>query len=156
VTSQSSTGWPPRELTGDHATADAATEARTLGRVAGMAMLKKNGKPKKKALPSTVARSGKKARRTFAKAHDSAAKQYGGGEQAMRTAWAALEQTHELVGKRWRKKPAGGGLDSSATKKHLYNVARDLQIEGRSTMSKAQLIDAITAENERRSTEGGS
>ena len=44
-----------------------------------MPMMTKKGKPKKSELPSTVARSGKKARRTFAKAHDSAAKEYGEG-----------------------------------------------------------------------------
>jgi hypothetical protein len=117
-----------------------------------MPMLKKNGKPKKKALPSTVARSGKKARRTFATAHDAAAEQYGEGERAMRTAWAALENSHEKVGDRWRKKPPRGGIDQTASKKHLYQVARELAIPGRSSMSKAQLVDAITAENDRRST----
>jgi hypothetical protein len=121
-----------------------------------MPMLKKNGKPKKKELPSTVARSGKKARRTFAKAHDAATKRYGEGEQAMRTAWAALEQTHEKVGDRWRKKPPGGGIDERATKKHLYEVARELDISGRSSMSKAELVDAITAENDRRTTQARS
>lgn len=121
-----------------------------------MPMLNKNGKPRKKELPSTVARSGKKARRTFAKAHDAAAKRYGKGEQAMRTAWAALEQTHEKVGDRWRKKPPGGGIDKTATKKHLYEVARELDIPGRASMSKAELIDAITAENDRRTAQARS
>ncbi len=114
-----------------------------------MAMLKKNGKPKKKKLPGTVARSGKKARRTFAAAHDAAAQEYGEGEQAMRTAWAALEQTHEKVGDRWRKKPSSGGVDETATKKQLYDIARELDIPGRSTMSKAELVDAIATENQR-------
>jgi hypothetical protein len=121
-----------------------------------MPMLKKNGKPKKKALPSTVARSGKKARRTLAKAHDAAAEQYGDGERAMRTAWAALEQTHEKVGDRWRKKPPGGGIDPTASRKHLYQVARELDIPGRSSMSKAELVDAITAENDRRTAQARS
>lgn len=134
-------------------------------------MLKKNGKPNKKELPSTVARSGKKARRTFAKAHDAAAKQYGEGEQAMRTAWAALKHTHEKVGKRWTKKPepgpsdaqaaggkhtdrpTAGGVDANATKKHLYEVAQQLDIKGRSSMSKQQLVDAIDAENQRRTAQ---
>lgn len=121
-----------------------------------MPMLKKNGKPKKKELPSTVARSGKKARRTFAKAHDAAAKQYGEGERAMRTAWAALEQTHQKVGDRWRKKPPGGGIDETASKKQLYDVARELDISGRASMSKAELIEAITAENDRRTAKARS
>ena len=139
-----------------------------------MPMLKKNGKPKKKELPSTVARSGKKAQRTFAKAHDSAMDSYGDDERAMRTAWDALKQTHEKVGKRWEKKPkkgpsdaqaeggkstdrpTAGGVDSNATKKHLYEVARRLDIDGRSTMSKKQLVKAIDKENDRRTAQARS
>ncbi len=130
-----------------------------------MPMLTSKGKPKKSELPSTVARSGKKARRTFAKAHDSAVDQYGEGEQAMRTAYAALKHTHEKVGKRWEKKPTkgpsdaqadggkntdrptAGGVDADASKKHLYSIARRLDIEGRSTMSKGQLVEAIQKAN---------
>lgn len=139
-----------------------------------MPMLKKNGKPKKKELPSTVARSGKKAQRTFAKAHDSAMDSDGDGERAMRTAWAALKHTHEKVGKRWEKKPkkgpsdaqaeggkstdrpTAGGVDANATKKHLYEVAKRLDIDGRSTMSKKQLIEAIDKENDRRTAQARS
>lgn len=130
-----------------------------------MPMLTSKGKPKKSELPSTVARSGKKARHTFAKAHDSAIEQYGEGEQAMRTAYAALKQTHEKVGKRWEKKPkkgpsdaqaeggkntdrpTAGGVDANASKKHLYSIAKRLDIHGRSTMSKKQLVDAIQQAN---------
>lgn len=133
-----------------------------------MPLLKKNGKPKKKELPSTVARSGKKAKRTFAKAHDAAAEQYGEGERAMRTAWATLKQTHEKVGKKWKKKeqvgpsdeqaeggkntdrPTAGGVDAKSTKKHLYEIAKELQIKGRSKMSKQELVKAIDKENRRR------
>ena len=133
-----------------------------------MPMLKKNGKPKKKVLPSTVARSGKKARRTFAVAHDSAAEEYGDGERAMQTAWSALKHTHEKVGDKWKKKDGSGpsdqqarggtstdratagGVNANASKKHLYDIARQLDIEGRSTMSKQALISAINKENERR------
>lgn len=103
-----------------------------------------------------MARSGKKARRTFAKAHDAAAQQYGEGEKAMRTAWAALERTHEKVGDRWRKKPPGGAIDETATKQHLYGVARELGIKGRSAMSKKMLVEAITAENESRTAKARS
>lgn len=139
-----------------------------------MPMLKKNGKPKKKELPSTVARSGKKAQRTFAKAHDSAVAEYGDDERAMRTAWSALKHTHEKVGKRWEKKPekgpsdaqaeggkntdrpTAGGVDANATKKHLYDVAKKLDIDGRSTMSKKQLVKAIQQENDRRTAKARS
>lgn len=133
-----------------------------------MPMMTKKGKPKKSELPSTVARSGKKARRTFAKAHDSAAKEYGEGERAMRTAWSALKHTHEKVGDHWERKDkkgpsdaqakggkntnrkTAGGVDANATKKHLYKVAKELDIDGRSKMSKKELVKAIQKENDKR------
>jgi cation transport regulator ChaB len=133
-----------------------------------MPMLTKKGKPKKSELPSTVARSGKKARRTFAKAHDSAVDEYGSGERAMRTAWSALKHTHEKVGDHWERKDkkgpsdaqakggkntnrkTAGGVDANATKKHLYKIAKDLDIDGRSKMSKKELVKAIQKENSKR------
>ncbi len=136
-----------------------------------MPMLTKKGKPKKSELPSTVARSSKKARRTFAKAHDSAVKEYGDGERAMRTAWAALKHTYEKVGDRWKRKdeagpsdaqakggkdtkrPTAGGVDANATKEHLYDVAKELGVKGRSKMSKKELVKAIQKENDRRTAE---
>lgn len=42
----------------------------------------KSGKPKREELPSTLQRSGTKAQKTFAHAHDSAAEQYGDAERA--------------------------------------------------------------------------
>ncbi len=133
-----------------------------------MSMLTKKGKPKKSELPSTVARSSKKARRTFAQAHDSAVKEYGEGERAMRTAWSALKHTHEKVGDRWKRKDkagpsdvrakggkrstrqTAGGVDANATKAHLYKVATKLGVKGRSGMSKKELVNAIRKENDRR------
>ena len=129
----------------------------------------KSGKPKRDELPSTVARSGKKARRTFAKAHDSAVDSYGEGERANRTAYSALKHTHEKIGDRWEKKKGKGpsdaqaeggrgtsrrtaeGVDANASKKHLYDVATKLGIVGRSKMAKDQLVDAIKKANRRRS-----
>ena len=58
----------------------------------------KKGQPRKSELPSTLQRSGKKAQRTFAKAHDSAVEEYGEGERAHRVAYSALKHTHEKVG----------------------------------------------------------
>ena len=133
-----------------------------------MPMMTKKGKPRKKELPSTVARSSKKAQRTFAKAHDSAAKEYGEGERAMRTAWSALKHTYEKVGDRWKRKDkagpsdaqakggrgtdrkSAGGVDANASKAHLYKVAKQLGVKGRSTMSKKELVKAIQKENDRR------
>jgi hypothetical protein len=52
----------------------------------------KSGKVDQEELPSTLQRSDAKAQRTFAKAHDSAAEQYGDEERAHRVAFSALNQ----------------------------------------------------------------
>ncbi len=44
-------------------------------------------------VPSTIARSPAKARRTYEAAHDSAVETYGEGERAHRTAYAALKHS---------------------------------------------------------------
>jgi hypothetical protein len=130
----------------------------------------KSGNPIAEELPSTIRRSGKKAQRTFAKTHDSAVDTYGEGERANRTAFAALKHTHEKIGDHWEKKAkkgpsddraaAGGrgtskkteeGVDAKASKKHLYDVAKRLGVESRSTMDKQELVEAIKKAN-RRST----
>ena len=125
----------------------------------------KGGKPIPDELPSTIRRSGKKAQRTFAKAHDSAVETYGEGERANRTAFSALKHTHEKVGDHWERKGKAGpsdaqaagsrktarktaeGVDANASKSHLYDVAKKLDIDGRSTMSKDDLVDAIKKAN---------
>jgi hypothetical protein len=126
--------------------------------------------PAKKDMPSTVARSSKKARDTWGKTHDSAVEQYGEGERAHRTAFDSLKHTHEKVGDHWEAKdhkgpsdeqaaksgPAArrggktaGGVDASATKEHLLDVARRLDVRGRSSMTKAELVEAIQRANDR-------
>src|SRR5690349_9910020 len=55
----------------------------------------KSGGAKQDELPSTLQRSDDKAQRTYAKAHDSAAEQYGDEERANRVAFSALKHTHE-------------------------------------------------------------
>ncbi|WP_292990675.1 ChaB family protein [Mycobacterium sp.] len=126
----------------------------------------KDGKPKKNELPSTLERSNAKAQRTFAKAHDAAADEYGSEERAHRVAYAALKRSFEKVGDRWLAKKESGpsdaraergglnnpipseeGVDANASKKHLLDIARKLDIAGRSTMDKAQLVDAIKKYN---------
>jgi hypothetical protein len=127
----------------------------------------KTGDPIPAELPRTIQRSGEKAQRTFAKTHDSAVDSYGEGERANRTAFSALKHTHEKVGDHWEPKEeygpsdaqaAGGrdtdrgtaeGVDANASKKHLYDVAKRLDIDGRSTMDKAELVDAIMKANRR-------
>lgn len=122
------------------------------------------GKPKRSELPGTLERSPAKAQRTFAKAHDSAAETYGEGERAHRTAYAALKHGYEKVGDHWepkdRKGPSDprakspraredrgrsfGGVDVEGhSKQELYERARDLDVSGRSSMSKEELAAAI-------------
>ncbi len=130
----------------------------------------KKGQAKKSELPSTLQKSSAKAQRTFAKAHDSAAEEYGEGERAHRVAYSALKHSFEKVGDHWEKKDhkgpsderarSGGpnargrsaeGVDTQATKKHLMDIARRLDVRGRSTMTKAELVDAIEKANRRAS-----
>ncbi|MEX2290510.1 MAG: ChaB family protein [Mycobacteriales bacterium] len=128
----------------------------------------KSGKPKQDELPSTLQRSSAKAQRTFTKAHDSAAEQYGEGQRAHRTAYAAVKQGFEKVGDHWEPKQAKGpsdaggrgrrndtrgGVDANASKKHLYEVAQRLEVPGRSAMSKDQLVDAIDRANTRKTAQ---
>jgi hypothetical protein len=100
--------------------------------------------------------------------------EYGDEERAQRTAWAALKRTHEKVGDRWQPKsesgpsdaqaeggkstdrPTAGGVDANATKEHLLHLARELDIEGRSTMTKDELVEALQKENDRRSRQSRS
>jgi len=124
----------------------------------------------KKDMPSTVARSGAKARETWGKTHDSAVEQYGEGERSHRTAFSALKHTHEKVGDHWEQKdgkgpsdaqsarsgvaarrggPTAGGVDANASKSHLMDLARRLDVRGRSTMTKAELVKAIQRANDR-------
>ena len=130
----------------------------------------KSGQAKKSELPSTLRKSDAKAQRTFAKAHDAAAKQYGDGERAHRVAYDALKHTYEKIGDHWERKPQKGpsdararsggpnpkgksaeGVNANAPKKHLVEVARRLDISGRSTMTKDELVTAIKKANRRAS-----
>lgn len=125
--------------------------------------------PAKESMPSTIRRSSQKAQRTWAKSYDSALEQYGEGARANRVAYAALKHTFQKVGDHWepkdgkgpsdrqaarshRQRPVrtAGGVDANASKQDLLEVARRLDISGRSTMNKPDLIDAIRAENARR------
>ncbi|HKN56624.1 MAG TPA: arginine--tRNA ligase, partial [Amycolatopsis sp.] len=42
-----------------------------------------------------------------------------------------------------------GGVDANASKQHLMDVAKRLEIRGRSSMNKQQLVDAIQKANDR-------
>jgi hypothetical protein len=124
--------------------------------------------PGKDELPSTVARSDKKAARTWIKTFDSAMETYGNGARARRAAFASLKHTHEKVGDHWEPKdgsgpsdeaakgggprnrrPSAGGVDANAPKQHLMDVARRLDVHGRSSMTKDELVKAIGRANKR-------
>ncbi|MFI5491983.1 ChaB family protein [Actinoplanes sp. NPDC051859] len=115
-------------------------------------------------LPRTLQRSSKKAQHTYAKTHDSAVEQYGEGERAHRTAFAAVKHSFEKVGDHWEAKAEKGpsddgglgrearhkgGVDANASKAHLMDVAKRLEIRGRSRMTKPELVDAIQQANKR-------
>jgi hypothetical protein len=122
-------------------------------------------------MPSTVARSSEKARRTWKEVHDNAVEQYGEGERAHRTAFAALKHTHEKQGDRWVPKDERGASDPRSeqstadaragkgetyggidyyghTKKEFEQRAKSLGITGYSHMRKDELVKKI-AQRER-------
>src|ERR671936_2695815 len=70
--------------------------------------------PAQKEMPSTIRRSSPKARRTWAKTHEHAVSEYGEGERAHRTAFAALKHSFEKQGARWVPKKHKGPSDPRA------------------------------------------
>jgi cation transport regulator ChaB len=131
----------------------------------------KSGEPISDELPSTLQRSKSKAQKTFAKTYDSAIDQYDGDERrAHQVAFASLKHSHEKVGDHWEPKeefgpsdaraeergpdsdtPTAEGVDANASKKHLYELATRMQIKGRSSMTKQQLVEALQRANSRES-----
>ena len=129
----------------------------------------KSGKVRESELPGTLKRSDELAQCTFAKAHDAAAEPYGDEERAHRVAFSALKHTHEKVGDHWEQKeeygpsdpqaeggygtdrPTAGGVDANASKSHLYELARRLDVKGRSKMTKDELVEALQKANDRAS-----
>jgi len=125
-------------------------------------------------LPSTLQRSDDLAGRTFAAAHDSALAGYGDEQRANRVAWGAVKHTHEKVGDHWEPKEGGGkgpsdeqsaaggagtdleslgGVDAHASKAHLLELARRLDVPGRSSMTKDELAHALQRANDRATAE---
>jgi cation transport regulator ChaB len=131
----------------------------------------KAGKARQSELPSTLQRSGEYAQQTFAKTYDAAMESYDDEQRAHQTAFAALKHTHEKVGDHWEPKdrddwgpsdehaeqgrnspaPTAGGVDANATKAHLYELAQRLDVSGRSSMTKAELVEALQKANDRAS-----
>ncbi|HEX6871969.1 MAG TPA: ChaB family protein [Micromonosporaceae bacterium] len=128
--------------------------------------------PGSKEMPSTLRRSPEQAQETWVKAHDAAVEEYGEGERSHRTAFAALKHSFEKVGDHWEPKAERGpsdaqaakgrgakpdatakGVDANASKAHLLEVAKRLGVNGRSRMSKDELVEAIMHANERATRE---
>ena len=122
--------------------------------------------PGRDELPRTLEKSPDKAQRTWIKAHDSAVETYGEGERAHRTAWSAVKHSFEKVGDHWEEKDAKGPSDPQAaksapealenpsetfggvdvegsSKEELYERAREVDVQGRSDMSKEELARAV-------------
>lgn len=132
-----------------------------------MSRFGKDGKVREETLPSTLQRSDEKAQDTFAATLDAAEEQYGDGERARRTAFASLKHGFEKVGDHWEPKeekgpsdeqaagggaaagPTAGGVDANSSKRHLYDLAKKLDVPGRSRMSKDELVRALQKANDR-------
>ena len=120
------------------------------------------------ALPATLKRSPAKAQRTFLKVMENAEAEYGPGEKARRTAYAALKHGFEKIGDHWeakdqpgpsdprskqttadKRKGIGetyGGVDVEGhTRPELLERARKLGITGVTRMTKAELGRAIAS-----------
>ena len=122
--------------------------------------------PAKDEIPSTLKRSPEHAQEVFEKTLDSANETYGPGERAHRTAYAAVKHEYEKVGDHWEEKDSSGpsdsgaegsrgsgetqgGVDANASKAHLMEIARRLDVSGRSKMDKDELVQAIKRANDR-------
>jgi cation transport regulator ChaB len=120
----------------------------------------------KEELPDTLKRSAQKVQRTYAETLDSAHEQYDSEQRAHRTAWSAVKHIAEKRGDHWELKDEPGPSDPQAaqggreardhprrtyggvdvegsSKEELYERAKELDIDGRSNMSKKELAAAI-------------
>ena len=86
-----------------------------------------------------------------------------------------LKRTHEKVGDHWEPKEGGahgpsddraekrglnklqgaGGVDARASKAHLMSLASELDVKGRSRMTKAELVEALMKANRRATSKAG-
>ena len=121
-------------------------------------------------LPSTLKRSPKKVQRTYEETLDSAHEEYDSEQRAHRTAWSSVKHVAEKKGDHWelkdRKGPSDaqaaksgaaarrggetrGGVNARKSKQDLMEDARDAGIEGRSKMTKGDLVDALEKHSRR-------
>ena len=118
-------------------------------------------------MPSTLKRSSPKAQDTYEKTLEHAEEEYPNDpERAHRTAFASLKHSFEKKGDKWVAKDHKGPSDPEAamsgppsshknaktfggvdyygnTKEELYERAKELDVQGRSSMTKEQLAEAI-------------
>ena len=126
-------------------------------------------KQEKARLPATLQRSPAKAQDTYLHTLESAEEVHGDGEAAHRIAFASLKHSFEKVGDHWEAKdepgpsdaqdakrgyaalvgstPTAGGVNANASKAHLLDLARRLDVSGRSRMTKDELVAAIDRAN---------
>jgi hypothetical protein len=131
----------------------------------------------KKRMPATLARSPEKAQDTYIHTLEAAEEVHGDGEAAHRIAFASLKHSFEKIGDHWEAKdtpgpsdaqdakrgveaihsdtPTAGGVNANAKKVHLLDVAKRLDVNGRSRMTKAQLVGAIDKANQRATARAG-
>ena len=109
---------------------------------------------------------------TYAKTLDSAHEQYDSEERAHRTAWDSVKHVAEKKGDHWELKDekgasdsqaektgaaarrggrTAGGINANKPKKELYDDAREAGIDGRSNMSKDELVKALQKHSDRES-----
>ena len=121
---------------------------------------------RKEKLPSTIARSSERVKRTYREALDSAHETYGSEERAHRAAWSAVKHVAEKKGDRWtvkdepgpsdpqakqrgraareRPRKTAGGIDvEGTTRRELDDRAKELRVAGRSRMNKRELAAAV-------------
>lgn len=115
-------------------------------------------------LPDTLRRSPRHAQEIFTSTLRAAIEEYGDGERARRTAYAAVKNSFEKVGDHWERKSENGpsdevvgithgGVDARATKDHLLRIAARLDVRGRSRMTKDQLVEALERASDRMTRE---
>lgn len=123
---------------------------------------------RRRELPATIGRSEEHAQDVYGDTLDSAVGTYGDGERAHRTAFSALKHQYEKVGDHWEPKAekgpsdagaaeggpdhpdaTAGGVDANASKAHLLELAKRLQVPGRSRMNKDELVQALQRANDR-------
>ena len=126
-------------------------------------------KKEKERLPATLKRSPAKAQDTYMHTLEAAEDTHGDGEAAHRIAFASVKHSFEKVGDHWEPKAkkgpsdaqdakrgraaresntkTAGGVDAYASKAHLLDVAKRLDVTGRTKMTKTELVKAIDKAN---------